>query len=136
MYLRVRILIVGLLVFLVCGCSKVERGAADELTETEQIPLKELAPEKEEIVGGNKEGVKQLAGPKGVAEEKISIDEPARKGPRSTYREYIVQKGDTLYKIARRFYGKEQDWRRIWQANIDKLPDPNNLKVGMKLIIP
>ncbi len=51
-------------------------------------------------------------------------------------RTYIVRKGDTLYALARRFYNDERRWRDIWQANRDKLPDPNRLAVGMTLVIP
>lgn len=51
-------------------------------------------------------------------------------------RTYTVRKGDTLYALARRFYNDERRWRDIWQANRDKLPDPNRLAVGMTLVIP
>ena len=49
---------------------------------------------------------------------------------------YVVQKGDTLYRLARRFYNDQSRWREIWEANRTRLPDPNKLPVGMKLIIP
>ena len=49
---------------------------------------------------------------------------------------YVVQKGDTLYKLARRFYSDQSRWRHIWEANKARLPDPDKLQVGMKLIIP
>jgi nucleoid-associated protein YgaU len=49
---------------------------------------------------------------------------------------YTVQKGDTLYKLARRFYNDQGRWRDIWEANKNRLADPNKLQVGMKLIIP
>jgi nucleoid-associated protein YgaU len=49
---------------------------------------------------------------------------------------YTVQKGDTLYKLARRFYNDQARWRDIWEANKTRLRDPDTLLVGMKLIIP
>lgn len=49
---------------------------------------------------------------------------------------YVVQKGDTLYKLARRFYDDQSRWRDIWEANKTRVPDPDKLQVGMKLIIP
>ena len=49
---------------------------------------------------------------------------------------YQVQKGDTLYKLARRFYNDQSQWKIIWEANRARLGNPNNLRVGMKLIIP
>lgn len=51
-------------------------------------------------------------------------------------RVYTVQKGDSLYKIARRFYNDQARWRDIWEANRNRLADPDQLVVGMKLIIP
>jgi nucleoid-associated protein YgaU len=49
---------------------------------------------------------------------------------------YTVQKGDTLCKLARHFYNDQARWRDIWEANKNRLTDPNKLQVGMKLIIP
>jgi nucleoid-associated protein YgaU len=49
---------------------------------------------------------------------------------------YEVQKGDTLSHISLKFYGKAQDWRRIWESNRDILEAPEKLKPGMVLRIP
>ena len=49
---------------------------------------------------------------------------------------YQVQKGDTLYKLARRFYNDQSEWKTIWDANRARLGNPDRLRVGMKLIIP
>lgn len=50
--------------------------------------------------------------------------------------EYIVKKGDTLQKIAKKVYGSYGKWGKIYEANKDKMSDPDQLKVGMKLCIP
>ena len=47
---------------------------------------------------------------------------------------YIVKKGDTLRKLANRYYGEPNEWRRIAKAN--KIKDPTKLKVGRKLRTP
>lgn len=48
-----------------------------------------------------------------------------------------VAEGDTLGTLAVRYYGKYQLWTRIHAANRDKIgEDPNNLTVGMDLLIP
>lgn len=47
---------------------------------------------------------------------------------------YEVKKGDTLRKIADRFYGDPSFWRLIARAN--GIKDPENLKVGRKLKLP
>lgn len=49
---------------------------------------------------------------------------------------YTVEKGDSLWKIANKFYGDGGKWKRIQEANMDKLSNPDKLKVGMKLKIP
>lgn len=50
---------------------------------------------------------------------------------------YVVQRGDSLYKLARQFYGGDMSkWRTIYDANRDRLADPNQLPVGMTLVIP
>ena len=49
---------------------------------------------------------------------------------------YTVKKGDTLSKIAQQFYGSPKKWRRIVDANKDKLGQSQMLKAGMTLVIP
>ena len=49
---------------------------------------------------------------------------------------YIVQPGDTLSKISQRFYGAANQYMKIFEANRDKLTDPNQIKPGQKLTIP
>ncbi len=47
-----------------------------------------------------------------------------------------VATGDSLHSIARRVYGSPAQWRSIYDANRDKLSDPDDLKVGMVLKVP
>ena len=49
---------------------------------------------------------------------------------------HVVTKGDTLYRLARQYYGDQKKWRAIWEANSTLVTDPNKLYVGMKLVIP
>jgi nucleoid-associated protein YgaU len=49
---------------------------------------------------------------------------------------HLVLKGDSLSKIAEKYYGSPRSWQKIVSANHDILPDPNHLKPGIKLIIP
>jgi nucleoid-associated protein YgaU len=46
---------------------------------------------------------------------------------------YVVQSGDTLSGIARRFYGRSTDWHRIVEWNEDRIEDSDRLKPGIKL---
>ncbi len=49
---------------------------------------------------------------------------------------YEVVGGDTLSKIAKKFYGDANKYMKIFEANKDQLQDPNKIKVGQKLRIP
>ncbi|MBK9708598.1 MAG: LysM peptidoglycan-binding domain-containing protein [Acidobacteria bacterium] len=49
---------------------------------------------------------------------------------------YKVVSGDTLSKIAKRFYGNANDYNKIFQANTDQLDDPDKIKVGQELKLP
>ena len=49
---------------------------------------------------------------------------------------YTVNKGDTLSKIAREFYGSANRWHEIFDANRDQLSDPDLIKPGQVLKIP
>ena len=49
---------------------------------------------------------------------------------------YTVQKGDTLSKISKQFYGDAGQYMKIFNANSDQLSDPNKIQVGQVLKIP
>ncbi len=49
---------------------------------------------------------------------------------------YTVQAGDSLSKIAKQFYGNANDYNKIFEANRDKLNDPNKIQAGQQLVIP
>ena len=49
---------------------------------------------------------------------------------------YIVEAGDTLWKISKQFYGEASLYMNIFEANRDKLTDPNRIQPGMELSIP
>ncbi|WP_243319549.1 LysM peptidoglycan-binding domain-containing protein [Geothrix sp. SG200] len=49
---------------------------------------------------------------------------------------YEVHSGDSLSKIAKRFYGDANAYLRIFEANRDQLSDPDKIQVGQTLRIP
>ena len=49
---------------------------------------------------------------------------------------YTVKSGDTLSKIAQQYYGDSGQYMRIFEANRDKLKDPDKIQVGQQLTIP
>ena len=51
-------------------------------------------------------------------------------------RYYIVMPGDSLSKIAKKFYGKASEYIKIYEANQDIIKDPRLIYPGQKLRIP
>ena len=49
---------------------------------------------------------------------------------------YTVKSGDTLSKIAKQYYGDANSYMKIFDANRDKLKDPNMIQPGQVLTIP
>ena len=54
----------------------------------------------------------------------------------SAPRTYTVKPGDSLSKIAEQFYGKANEYNKIFEANRDKLNNPDKIAVGQQLVIP
>ena len=50
--------------------------------------------------------------------------------------EHTVQFGETLSSIAEHYLGSQSHYRRIFEANRDRMSSPDRLKVGMRLRIP
>ena len=51
-------------------------------------------------------------------------------------RTYQVQPGDNLSKISKQFYGDPNKYMKIYEANKDKMSDPDHVRAGTDLIIP
>jgi nucleoid-associated protein YgaU len=56
--------------------------------------------------------------------------------PAAAEQTYTVVKGDSLSKIAKRFYGDAQQWRKIYEANKDQIKNPDLIKPGQTFRIP
>lgn len=51
-------------------------------------------------------------------------------------RRYTVESGDTLSRIAERYYGEPSKWRLIYEANRDTISNPDLIYPGQELQIP
>ena len=69
-----------------------------------------------------------------------SLPQPAASGEgsrnRSAGQTYTVKPGDSLSKIAQQFYGNASEYNKIFEANRDKLSNPDKIQVGQELVIP
>ena len=57
-------------------------------------------------------------------------------GASTSARTYTVVSGDSLSKIAKREYGDATKWHAIFEANRDKIKDPDLIHPGQVLTIP
>lgn len=49
---------------------------------------------------------------------------------------HTVERGETLFKIAKAAYGDGDQYLQIFEANRDLLPDPSSLEVGDQIVVP
>ena len=67
----------------------------------------------------------------------MAPEEPVAPPKENPYQQtYVVQKGDTLSKIADEYYGDARLYTKIFEANRDILQNPDKIKPGQKLRIP
>ena len=64
---------------------------------------------------------------------KVGKKDASDKGHPETY---VVQPGDTLYKISTRFYGNSDKWRAIREANMAIIPFDGRVRAGQVLKLP
>lgn len=64
----------------------------------------------------------------------VEPERPAETAPQVNT--YTVVKGDCLWNIAKRFYGNGSQWPTIFEANRDKIKNPNLIYPGQILTIP
>ena len=84
------------------------------------------AMEKAVLMAGNIEGVSNvdvsnLEAPEEESEVKVEY--------------YIIQKGDTLWKIAEKFYGNGAKYTKIVEDNKEVIKDPDKIFPGQKIRI-
>ncbi len=54
----------------------------------------------------------------------------------SVFANHTVASGETLGKIAKKYYGNAMKYTAIFEANTDILKNPDVIKVGQELVIP
>jgi len=80
------------------------------------------------------------AGPVGAGARPAPTARPpattAANSPATSNRRHVVTQGETLYKIAQRYYGSGSKWPEILEANRNVLKNENAVRPGMELRIP
>lgn len=108
----------------------------------ESTPTAVTAKEKTPVVeakvrpAGTDEKPKPVAKQIPAATEKQPTTQNAAKASATAAQVYVVKGGDTLSKLAERFYNSVSKWERIYEANREILKNPNYIFIGMKLMIP
>jgi nucleoid-associated protein YgaU len=83
------------------------------------------AMEKAVLMAGNVQGVAD-----------VKIDGLQTPPVKEKVEYYIIKKGDTLSAIAKQFYGKPNDYPKIFEANREVIKDANLIFPGQKIRIP
>ncbi|MCB9747729.1 MAG: LysM peptidoglycan-binding domain-containing protein [Candidatus Omnitrophica bacterium] len=68
--------------------------------------------------------------PSAAVEKKAAVKAP------TSYVEYVVQKSDTLQKIAKKYYNSYSKWTKIYEANKDVISNPDKITPGITIKIP
>lgn len=106
-------------------------------TDVPEESMENLVPDKTVEAAPPSEPMAQIRQPGELASEHGEVQPKDRYAPSPpTTNIHTVTKGDTLFILARKYYGDQRQWRRIYQANRNRIDDPQRIKVGMKLIIP
>ncbi len=112
---------------------------------TEPAPAPVAAKEKTPVVEAKAKAVATDEKAKPVAKQvSASVEKPQptealakmAKVPALAAQQYTVKSGDTLSRLAERFYSAPGKWEKIYDANKDILKNPNYIYIGMKLTIP
>jgi nucleoid-associated protein YgaU len=83
------------------------------------------AMEKTVLIAGNVKGVSKV--------EAQGIEAPPQAGEVDFY---TIEKGDTLWSLAKRFYGDGNAYPRLFEANREVIKDPDLIYPGQKIRVP
>ena len=83
------------------------------------------AMEKAVLMAGNVKGVSE-----------VKTDGLSAPPQQAEVEYYVIQKGDTLSAIAKHYYGKANDYPRIFDANREVIKNPDLIYPGQKIRIP
>src|SRR5437667_1298653 len=114
-----------------------EIAALTALSGDSVIPRSEVARLRNENLNLRQELEARAASSRSVPEKSQANDASSKKSTaKKADRTYVVQSGDTLFSISRKFYKSPKRWKEILNANEKTIHDPKKLTVGQTLVIP
>ncbi len=129
-------------------------GFIDRLYKSGAVAKASPSPEPAQVAAKEKPAQVESKGKAVVTNEKakpvsksvVASNDKADKAAATTVRstqaaspateQYTVKGGDTLSRLAERFYNAGDKWGRIYEANRDTVKNPNYIYIGQKLVIP
>jgi nucleoid-associated protein YgaU len=112
-----------------------KRLANDELenakSRIDQLKDKDLLGERDATIRDLKERIRDLQG--NLSGTRGTLEAIRKK--QNSVRTHVVEPGETLQSIAREYYGDPNQWKRIYNANPDKI-ERGLPKAGSTLVIP
>ena len=66
----------------------------------------------------------------------VTVEQEREASTAPTAKTYTVKKGDSLWAIAAKYYGKGSEYTKIYNANTDKISNPNLIYPGQVLTLP
>ena len=112
-----------------------DEEAEDESRQAIRREKSVLDKEDEESTGSSLIPVRRVADANRKTDKASDEQTSGKKAP-DRPKMYVVEDGDTLYGIAKRFYGSIQFWKAIREANKALISSDNRLRAGDTLVLP
>lgn len=116
-----------------------------QLREENEELRRELAAAQQQLTREQERtSMRELRQPEGINEQtsrpqqqpRVVPQQPREQAGATVVRTHTIQAGDTLSGISRQYYGTAGRWREIYEANRDRIPNPDSLPVGVTLRLP
>ena len=112
-----------------------EEEVEDESRQAIRREKSVLDKEDEESAGSSLIPVRRVADANRKTDKASDEQTSGKKAP-DRPKTYVVEDGDTLYGVSKRFYGSIQFWKAIREANKALISSDNRLRAGDTLVLP
>ncbi len=105
-----------------------DRNAQFMVAEVEEV----MIPNFEQEQGEDAKAATKVEEGKYLIEKEEKVDSAVQ----VSTKEYVIQKNDSLWKIAKNELGSGHRWKYLYEFNKERIKNPNKLKAGTKILIP